>query len=278
VQAGGPIDVAIFREQQATSGFGFLNELLEGRGITRTLQSELDKAGSKQTAGVWVLIFAVSTAAGIALGASYAGLFGAVIAGAVGAFVPFAVIKKQQTNRAKRIGEQLPEAIEMMVNALKAGYSLQAAMRFIGDEVGAPVGPEFARFYDEQRLGMEVRQALMNMQERLGTLDVRMFVTALLIQRETGGNLAEIMTTLSTLMRERLALRGQIDVLTAEPKMSAVVLTLMPICLFGVINVTNRDYVQTLYTTEQGRSLLIYGAASIMVGYYALQRIGDIEI
>ena len=278
VQTGGPIDVAIFREQQTASGFGFLNQLLEGRGITRTVQTQLDKAGSKLTVGVFIMIFVVCLVGAGALGSMVAGMFGAVIAGAVGGFAPIAWLKKAQSMRAKKIGEQLPEAIDMLVNALRAGYSLQAAMRFIGDEMSGPVGPEFARFYDEQRLGIEVRSALLNLQDRLGTLDVKMFVTALLIQRETGGNLAEIMTNISTLMRERLALRGQIDVLTAEPKMSAVVLTALPILLFGAINVMNRGYVATLYSTSQGRSLLIYGAASIVVGYFVLQRIGDIEI
>jgi len=164
------------------------------------------------------------------------------------------------------------------VNAMKAGYSLQAAMKFIGEEMSAPLGPEFTRFYDEQRLGMDVRVALNNLATRADTLDMKMFVTALLIQRESGGNLAEVMSNLSSLMRERVALRGEIDTLTAEPRMSAVVLTLLPIALFAAINVMNRDYISTLYTTDSGHTLLIYGGVSIVIGFLVLRRMGNVDI
>jgi tight adherence protein B len=103
-------------------------------------------------------------------------------------------------------------------------------------------------------------------------------VTALLIQRETGGNLAEIMTNLSSLMRERAAIRGQIDVLTAEPRMSAIVLTALPVVIFAIINVLNPEYVLPLYTTPAGRMLLVYAVISSVIGYIVLKRIGTIEV
>jgi tight adherence protein B len=105
-----------------------------------------------------------------------------------------------------------------------------------------------------------------------------MFVTALLIQRETGGNLAEIMTNLSTLMRERAAIRGQIDVLTAEPRMSALVLTGLPVVIFLIVNVMNPDYVLPLYTTSTGRLMLVFSVVSTAIGYMVLKRIGTIEV
>jgi tight adherence protein B len=197
---------------------------------------------------------------------------------AIGAALPLLNLKRKQAKRLKTFEAQLPDAIDMLVNAMKSGYSLQAAMKFIGEEMTAPLGPEFTRFYDEQRLGMDVRVALLNMQQRVDSVDVKMFVTALLIQRETGGNLAEIMTNLSKLMRERQALRGEIDTLTAEPRLSAVVLTLLPIGLFLAVNVMNRDYMSTMYITESGRHMLIYAVVSIIIGYFVMKKIGQVDI
>lgn len=268
--------LSILKEERASS-LEFLNRLLEGRGFTAALSTQLERAGSRQTVGAFLLTVAVVAAVGWLLG-NRAGLAGAIVFGALGALLPFLNLKRKQAKRVKALENQLPEAIDMLVNAMKAGYSLQAAMKFIGEEMGDPLGPEFTRFYDEQRLGVDVRLALNNLATRSDTLDLKMFVTALLIQRESGGNLAEVMTNLSTLMRERVALRGEIDTLTAEPKMSAVVLTLLPICLFAAINIMNRDYVSTLYTTATGHVLLIYGAVSIVIGYIVLRRMGNVDI
>jgi tight adherence protein B len=268
----------IFKQEQLASNLSILNRLLEGKDFTAVMRAELDRAGVKQNVGTFLLIVVVSAALTGFIAARLLGpIFGAVMGG-IGAFLPFFVLQQLQKRRFKKFEEQLPEAIDMLVNAMKAGYSLQAAMKFIGDEVPEPLGPEFTRFYDEQRLGIDVRQALFNLQGRVASLDLKMFVTALLIQRETGGNLAEILSNLATLMRERVALRGQVDVLTAEPKMSALVLTALPILLFVAVNFLNRDYMSTLYTTPRGRFLLAYGVISTVVGYLILRKMGDIEV
>ena len=270
--------IAIFKSSQRASSLSILNSLLEGKNLTSVVQAQLDRAGASQTVGTFLLSMAVAaTTLGYAGARFVSPAMGAVLA-AVGALAPVMVLKVMQGKRYKKFEEQLPEAIDMLVNAMKAGYSLQAAMKFIGDELPQPLGPEFTRFYDEQRLGVDVRAALLNLQGRVETLDIKMFVTALLIQRETGGNLAEIMTNLSTLMRERAAIRGQIDVLTAEPKMSAVVLSALPILLFIVVNIMNPSYMEPLYTTQTGRFALAYGVASMVVGFLILRKLGHIEI
>lgn len=273
--AAGPA-VSILKEERASS-FEFLNRMLEGRSFTADLALQLERAGSKQTVGAFLLTVAVAGAAGWLIGRR-AGLVGAVAFAIVGVLVPFLNVKRLQRKRTKKLEGQLPEAIDMLVNAMKAGYSLQAAMKFIGEEMSDPLGPEFTRFYDEQRLGVDVRLALNNLAARSDTLDLKMFVTALLIQRESGGNLAEVMTNLSTLMRERVALRGEIDTLTAEPKMSAVVLAMLPIALFALINIMNRDYLSPLYTTATGHMLLVYGAVSILIGFVVLRKMGNVDI
>jgi tight adherence protein B len=267
---------SILKEERA-SQLELLNRMLAGKSFTATLAKELERAGSKQSVGEFVLVTAVCAAAGFYLGQRFGVLIGALLAG-VAVAIPFLRIRLLQRRRVKAFEAQLPEAIDMLVNAMKAGYSLQAAMKFIGEEMPEPLGPEFTRFYDEQRLGMDVRTALLSLQERVETLDLKMFVTALLIQRESGGNLAEVMTNLSTLMRDRVALRGQIDTLTAEPRLSAIVLALLPVAMFFVLSALNRDYVMPLLTTSIGQLLMAYGICSTVVGYVVLRKIGSIEV
>jgi tight adherence protein B len=274
--AGRAPAASILRDTSA-SELEILDRLLTGKAVTARLDRALQRAGSTAKPGTFVLLLGIASVSGALVG-SIVGSGLTIPLAAVGFAIPTLWLRQRQRRRLAAFQEQLPEAIDMLVSAMKAGYSFQAAMNFIGQEVPDPLGPEFARFYDEQRLGVDVRSALLNLQERVNTLDLKMFVTALLIQRETGGNLAEIMTNLSTLMRERLALRGQIDVLTAEPKMSAVVLTLIPIILFVIVNIINRKYMVTLYTEPTGRLLLVYAVVSTLVGYFVLQRIGKIDI
>ena len=166
----------------------------------------------------------------------------------------------------------------MLVNALQAGYSLQAAMDFVGRETPAPLGPEFTRFYDEQRLGMEVRLALLRLQERIGTIDARMFVTSLLIQRETGGNLGEVLTNLATLMRERVTFRMQLATLTAEPRMSARVLASLPPAVVLLISAINPNFMQPLFETDTGHKLIAYAAFSVIAGYFVMSKIADVDL
>jgi tight adherence protein B len=268
--------VRILKEDRA-SQLAMLNQLLSGRRLTARVAKALEQAGSRQTVGAFLMTCAIGGGIGLLIGRRF-GVPVASVAAAAGFLIPVLMVRRKQHRRIVTFQAQLPDAIDMLVNAMKAGYSLQAAMKFVGDEVPPPLGPEFARFYDEQRLGMDVRAALTALQSRVDTLDLRMFVTALQIQRETGGNLAEIMSTLATLMRERSATRGQIDTLTAEPRLSAVVLTLLPVSLFVLFNVLNRDYMSTLYTSPLGRFLIVYGAVSTAIGYLILRTMGNIDV
>lgn len=266
----------ILKEQRA-SDIAALDRLLQGKGLTASIERQLEQAGSKLSVGAFILLSLLCAMIGLLIGRRVGGAilpFLTVIGGAI----PFMNLKRLQAARLKKFQDQLPEAIDMLVNAMKSGYSLQAAIKFAGDEMPEPLGPEFTRVYDEQRLGMEMRNALLNMQARVDTVDCKMFVTALLLQRETGGNLAEVLSTLATLMRERVGIRAQIDTLTAEPRMSAVVLSLLPIVLFFGLAVLNRDFVAPLWLTPAGRLLLLYGVISLTVGYFVLRRVGQIDI
>ncbi|HEX5437012.1 MAG TPA: type II secretion system F family protein [Gemmatimonadaceae bacterium] len=267
---------AILKEEQRASQLDVLNRLLADKTFTARVAEQLERAGSRSSVGEFVLLCAVIAGVGALIGMQL-DVWAMPVFGLIGAACPWLYLKHKERVRLKAFDRQLPEAIDMLVNALKAGYSLQAAMKFIGDEMSQPLGPEFIRFYDEQRLGVDVRTALLDMQARTNLLDLKMFVTALLIQRETGGNLAEVMSNISTLMRERVVLRGQLDTLTAEPKLSAVVLALLPVLLFVVFSVLNPKYMQPLYDTTVGHVMLVYAVVSDIVGYLILRKIGDVD-
>ena len=266
----------ILRETHRSS-VAVLDRMLESAQITESLEYELQRAGVSWSVGEFLLGSAVAASILMLIGQQM-GLITAWIGAALGAVLPFLVLRHLQGRRAKKFEEQLPDAIDMIVNAMRAGFSFQAALKFVGEEIPTPLGEEFTRVYDEQRLGADVRGALLAMQERVGTLDVKMLVTSLLIQRETGGNLSEVLSGLATLVRDRAALRGQVDTLTAEPKFAGRALALMPVVGFFALLYLNRPMMIPMLTTSTGRYILLYAASSVIVGYFFLMKLADIEL
>ncbi|MES2523755.1 MAG: type II secretion system F family protein [Gemmatimonadota bacterium] len=273
----GQLPASILRDERV-SEIKALNELLSGRGFTVQLEKELARAGSRQRPGEFMMLTVLGGMIGLTLMSFMVGGLLSVIGLFMGALVPWALLMRAQGKRRSKFESQLPDALDLLTNSLKAGYSLQAAMEFVGKESLAPLGPELIRFYDEQRLGIDVRTALVAMQERIGTDDARMFVTALLLQRETGGNLGELLTSISNIIRQRLQFRGQLATLTAEPRASARVLAAMPFVMFGVLYAMNPEYMQPLLTTPSGKFAIVYAVTSVAFGYFVMTRIANVEM
>jgi tight adherence protein B len=255
------------------------DRVLAGRGFTSWVAEEALLAGVNVTAGRFILTSLFGGAVGYLVLQLTSGLpqF-AMLAGAAGLLLPYLYLRIKRTRRVARFQEQLPDAIDMLVSSMKAGYSFQAAMRFIGEEIPEPLGPEFLRFYEEQRLGMEVRTALLALQARVPSLDLKMLVTAILIQRETGGNLSEVLDKISTLMRERVALKGEIATLTAESKMSARILSALPLVVFLLISVLSPGFIRPMLESNVGPWFLWGAVVSVVIGYWWMMRIADIDI
>lgn len=268
--------VSIFRDDRV-SDVGFLDRLLSGKGVTGWMSRELTRAGSRRKPAEIFLTAAVSGVFVALAGQRFLTPGLAIVLGVVAAATPFVLIRRRQRKRVERFEELLPDAIDMLVNALRAGYSLQAAMEFVGREMPDPLGPEFARFYEEQRLGIDVRRALTDMQDRVDSADFRMFVTSLMVQRESGGNLGEVLGNIGALMRERVAFRGHVDGLMAEPRMSANVLGALPFLVFGIIMLMNRTYLTPLFTTPMGNLMVVYGICSVVVGYFVMRKIAQVD-
>jgi tight adherence protein B len=265
-------------KDQSVSSVPFLERALADRSWTDRLTLGLERGGVAMKPGAFVLLVTVCAALGLFVGTLLVFGWLAVFGLLVGALAPFGWLKLRQRKRLRKLEEQLPDAIDMLVSSMRAGYSFQAAMRFIGDEVADPVGTEFSRFYDEQRLGMDVRTSLLEMQERVGSLDLKMFVTAVLIQRETGGNLSEILGNISGVMRERAAIRGEIETLTAESKMSAKILTAVPITLFIALWWMDPQYMDIMFTQLLGQIMIAVGLIMIASGYSLMMKIANVDI
>ncbi len=267
----------IIRDRTA-SEFAVLDRLLTRGTTAEALTRELVRAGVDMTPGAFLVLGLLAAAAGMLLGSVMGGGLVAALGAGLGVFAVWAWLKWKQRRRLRTFQTQLPDAIDMLVNAMKAGYSFQAAMKFIGDEVPAPLGPEFARFYDEQRLGMEIRTALLAMQERVPSLELKMFITALLIQRETGGNLAEVLGNIGHLMRERVSIQGEIETLTSESKLSARILSALPLVVFTAIYILDPAYMKQLIHIPLGRLAIGFAVLSVLAGYAIMMKIAAIDI
>ncbi|MFN8580503.1 MAG: type II secretion system F family protein [Gemmatimonadaceae bacterium] len=269
---------AILRPE-SVSDLPWFDRLLSGRGVTARVAQKLQLAGQSITPGSFFLRVALAAASGLLLSRMVSGtMAGSVLFTLLGAMVPVVLLHLAIQRRVNAFQEQLPDAIDMMVSSMKAGYSFQAAMKFIGEEIPAPLGPEFGRFYEEQRLGLDVRTALLSLQERVDSLDLRMLVTAILIQRETGGNLGEVLEKISSLMRERSALKGEIETLTAESKLSARILGALPFVVFGAVNLLNPGFMRPMLETTAGPWVMAAATLSVLIGYWLMMRLADIDI
>lgn len=265
-------------KDEKTSDLSLLNRLLSGRGWIDKLSRQLEQAGSEMRVGAFILLELTTGIAGMLVGRMMNDFILAVVFFFVGWGGPLFWLRWRRRRRLAKFEGQLPDSIDMLVSAMRAGYSFQAATQFIGEEVPQPLGPEFARFYDEQRLGIEVRSALMAMQERLDSLDLKMFVTAVLIQRETGGNLAEVLSNLADLIRARITMRGHIQTLVAEPKISAQFLALMPVVVFFALRFFNPTFTAPLVEQTVGRLMLVAAGISVIAGYMVMMKIADVDI
>jgi len=205
-------------------------------------------------------------------------LWASLVTAIVVFFVPLGVIFIIRKRRLNKFLNQLPDVFELMSQALRAGHSLANAILIISQQLPDPVGTEFARVFHEQNLGIKIEEALKDMARRVGLLDVRFFVTAVLIQRTTGGDLAEVLDNISGVIRERIKLFGTVKALTAEGRLSGWILLALPIVVFLMELVVNPDYANLLIDTPTGQYMLMAGAVAQILGLAMIQKIVNIKV
>jgi len=192
--------------------------------------------------------------------------------------LPLLYLLRLRKKRIRKIVEQLPDVFDLMGQALKAGHALAGAIQLIGEQAPDPIAKEFAHVFHEQNLGIKVEDALLNMAARVDQIDVRFFVTAVLIQRQTGGDLAQILDNIGKVIRERIQLLGMVQALTAEGRLSGWVLLALPVVVFFVSLVINPDYARTLLDTPPGRMMLGAAIGMDLMGLAMIKKIVNIKV
>ena len=200
------------------------------------------------------------------------------IGGAIGFAIPFFVLNFKRKRRLRRFEEEFPEALDLIARALKAGHAFATGLKMVADEMSEPIGPEFRKTFDEQNFGLPLKDALNNLTERIPLLDVLFFATAVLIQRETGGNLSEILENLAHVVRERFKILRQVRVYTAHGRLTGYVLLALPVFLVIALSFINPEHMQLLFRERIGHMLL--GATVVMqtIGYFWIRQVVKIEV
>ncbi len=222
------------------------------------------------SAGLFLAGTSVSWFLGVKL---FAPLLGLVLSAA-----PFGWLWYMRSARLGKFAAQLSDALELVARALRAGHSLAAGMHVVAEEMPAPISDEFNRVYEEQNLGIPIDDALRNLTERMPNLDLRFFVTSVLVQRQTGGDLAEILDKIGYVIRERYRILGQVKALTAEGRLSGVILMALPFCLFLLMLHIKYDYVERLWTHPFGIQMAVVALIMQLIGAIVIRKIVNIKV
>jgi tight adherence protein B len=255
------------------------NQILAKLPSIKNLQQLLDQAGLKLRPGVFLLLCGFSGTLMAALVSWLSeDLFMSMIGFGAGVLLPMLYLKRMRKKRFKAFEEKFPNAIEFLARAIRAGHPFSACLEMLGSEMPEPVAGEFMKIYDQQKYGLPMRDALLGLTERVPLIDVRFFVTSVLLQRETGGNLGEILDKLSYVIRERFKILRQVQVFTAQGRMSMFFLILLPPGVGILTCLVNREFVQPLFSDPIGRILLIFAIVSQVVGFLVIRRIVQIKV
>ncbi len=256
-----------------------INKLLLQFSHTNRLRKLISQADMKMKVGTFILLSICIFAAGVLLSNLVLNiLIVNILIGAFLAFLPLFIVLYKRKKRFRKFEELFPEALELLTRAVKAGHAFNTGMDMIAEEMADPIGSEFRITYDEQNFGLPLKQALYNMVDRIPLLDLKFFVTAILMQRETGGNLAEILTNLSHVIRERFKIMGEVRTFSAQGRLTGYILTCVPIAMGFILSFMNWDYMQALFKEKIGHYMLAGAMFCQVLGYIIIRKIVNIKV
>ena len=271
-------ELALLRDEQL-SQIPALDTLLRRSARVSDIQKMLAQAGMSTRAGNFLAISAASGIAATFLAYALSRRVEIAWVGMLLGFVlPYAYSSYRRNKRFEKFEELFPEAIDTLARAVRAGHAFTTALEMITDEVAEPVAGEFRQLYEEQKFGMPVRDALFNLTERVPLVDVKFFVTAVMLQRETGGNLAEILDNLSYVIRERFKIQRQVRVYTAQGRLTMALLMGMPPIIVTVMLILNPAFIRPLFSDPIGHTLLVAGITLQTIGYFVIRKIIRIQV
>jgi tight adherence protein B len=272
-------EIALLRDEML-SEIPALDSLLRRSERVSALQKLLSQADIKIRAGNFLLL---CLGVGIALGfivyeAANKNVLFAWVGMLLGFFMPYSFASYKRQKRFDEFEELFPQAIDTLARAVRAGHAFTTALEMISDEIAEPVAGEFRKLFEEQKFGLPVREALSNLVDRVPLVDVKFFVTAVMLQRETGGNLAEILDNLSYVIRERFKILRQVRVYTAQGRLTMLLLMGMPPIIVMGMMFMNPTFIKPLFSDPIGHVMLVIGIALQTVGYFVIRKIIRIQV
>ena len=266
-------------KQASMSEVPFFNRMLGNLKFASNLTCTIKQADAKGTAGIYLLICALLAVVGGYIGYTFSDrIWVAMALSFFFGYAPIWYLKRKKNKRMDRFQQQLPDALDLMSRALKAGHTFAGGMRMVADEFDNPIGEEFRTTIDEINFGMDVDRAMLNLQERVEVPDLKFFIVSVNIQRETGGNLSEIISNIARLVRERFVLFGKVRILSAEGRISALLLSALPFGISGILYLINPGYISLLWTHDLGRSMAWAAIISMAFGITIMRRMVNITV
>ena len=270
--------VNVLKPEEAMSSVGSIDTVLRTSRFAEPIQALLDASAVRMSVSVFLLSCACSGLI-VGLGAFWLSrmpILGLIL-GPVAALIPYGYVRRAKTKRMHKFEEQFPEAIDLIARALRAGHALPTGLGMIADEIKPPVGTEFRILYDEQNFGLTLPDALRNFARRVPVLDARFFVTAVLTQRETGGNLAEVLDNLGSVIRDRFKVKRQVRVLSAHGRITGWVLACLPPSLAVATLAINPNHLGTLVNDPLGQRMIVVAIVLQILGTLIIRKLVDIE-
>jgi tight adherence protein B len=255
-----------------------MQKLLGRTGAGMSLGRVIEQSGVKATASGVLVVSAALGIVGMLAVLMFAPYVQAAHVGLLLGALPFMYLLQRRSSRIRKFESQFPEALDLLSRALRAGHAFQTSLGMVADELHEPVGPEFKKTFDQQNFGLPLKECLFEMADRVPLLDVRFFATAVTIQRETGGNLAEILDNLAQVVRERFKILRQIRVHTAHGRFTGYVLLALPAVLGVVLAWISPDHMNTLFTEPTGKKMLLGAGVMQTVGYFWIRQVIKIEV
>lgn len=277
-------ELALLRDEMM-SQIPALDNLLRRSQRLANFQSFLEQADLKMRVGTLLMACVASAVVTAALGFVLAGslppnqaLLFALIGLVLGAILPYSYASRRRRKRFQKFEELFPDALDTLTRAVRAGHAFTTSLELIAGEIADPIAGEFRKLYEEQKFGLPVRDALLNLSQRMPLVDVKFFITAVMLQRETGGNLAEILDNLSYVIRERFKIQRQVRVYTAQGRLTMALLMGMPPIIVVTMLVTNPQFIRPLFADPIGHALVVVGIVLQTIGYFVIRKIIQIQV
>jgi tight adherence protein B len=259
----------------------FMERFIEGLDVAQKLQVQMMQAGLDWTPMKFLILSLIFSFIGGLIGLRFPIIgYGitSVVFGLALATLPYFYVRRTRTKRLAKLEEQFPEALEFLARSMRAGHAFTISLEMLGEELPEPLGQEFRTLFNEQNLGAALEVALTNLANRVPLLDMRFFASSVLLQKQTGGNLAEILTRLAEVIRERFRLKGQVKAASAHGRLTATILMLMPIFTMFALLVVSPGYLQGMAKDSDGRYLIAFAILGQLLGNYFIRRIINIKV